>query len=41
MAALTERLPRYYLPARVVRLDVMPATPNGKIDRRALTKEGL
>ena len=38
MAALIERLPRYYLPARVVRLDVMPATPNGKIDRRALAK---
>jgi non-ribosomal peptide synthetase component F len=39
MAALTDNLPRYYLPARVVRLASMPATPNGKIDRRALAKE--
>lgn len=39
MAVLTSHLPRYYLPTRVVRLASMPATPNGKIDRRALERE--
>ena len=38
-SALVRALPRYYLPARVVRLATLPATPNGKIDRRALAKE--
>ena len=39
MAALRDSLPRYYLPSRVVRLVAMPTTPNGKLDRWALTKE--
>jgi aryl carrier-like protein len=34
--ALTGKLPNYMLPSAVVRLDAMPLTPNGKIDRKAL-----
>lgn len=33
---LTGKLPNYMLPSTVVRLDAMPITPNGKIDRKAL-----
>jgi len=33
---LTGKLPNYMLPAAVVRMDSMPLTPNGKIDRKAL-----
>ena len=33
---LTGKLPNYMLPSAVVRMDAMPLTPNGKIDRRAL-----
>jgi len=33
---LTGKLPSYMLPAAVVRIDSMPLTPNGKIDRKAL-----
>ena len=29
-------LPRYMLPAEIVKLDVLPLTPNGKIDRKGL-----
>jgi amino acid adenylation domain-containing protein len=33
---LTGKLPNYMLPSAVVRMDAMPLTPNGKIDRKAL-----
>ena len=37
-AELAARLPRYMCPNVVVRVDGMPATPNGKIDRLAVKK---
>ena len=39
MTALKASLPRYYLPARAVRKETLPMTPNGKTDRNALAKE--
>src|SRR5208282_6186690 len=33
---LTGKLPNYMLPSAVVRMEAMPLTPNGKINRRAL-----
>ena len=33
---LTEKVPRYMLPATFNKLDDMPLTPNGKVDRKKL-----
>lgn len=36
VAALKEKLPRYMIPNRIIRLEQMPLTLNGKLDRVAL-----
>lgn len=38
MTAMKDMLPRYMLPNRIIRLDKMPLTANGKIDRVSLKK---
>ena len=40
-AILAERLPSYMVPARVVPLEALPQTPNGKIDRPALATRSI
>ena len=39
--ALKEKLPRYMVPNRIIQLDEMPLTANGKIDRVTLKKRYL
>lgn len=40
-ARLREQLPAYMLPQHIERLDALPHTPNGKIDRKALPMPAL
>lgn len=40
-AALRKKLPRYMLPHAVIRIDAMPFTPNGKIDRKLLKERWM
>ena len=36
---LKEKLPRYMIPNRIIQLEEMPLTANGKIDRVTLKKQ--
>ena len=36
---LKEKLPRYMMPSRIIRLPEMPYTANGKLDRLTLMKK--
>jgi D-alanine--poly(phosphoribitol) ligase subunit 1 len=36
---LSERLPAYMVPRKIIFLDVFPMTPNGKVDRRRLAEQ--
>ena len=38
LAKLSERIPQYMLPNRMVYLEQMPHNANGKIDRKALAQ---
>ena len=38
LAKLSERIPQYMLPNRMVYLEQMPHNANGKIDRKALNE---
>ena len=40
-ASLSEQLPTYMIPTAFVKINVIPLTPNGKIDRAALPAPGL
>ncbi len=40
-AYLKNRLPRYMIPHAIHKLDQMPYTPNGKIDRNLLKQQGM
>ena len=39
LAELKTKLPRYMVPHSVIKIDAMPFTPNGKIDRNLLKKQ--
>lgn len=41
VAFIREKLPRYMAPNKVIKLDVMPLTPNGKIDRKLIKESYL